>query len=327
MRDWEHFRAVRDTLEVAFRGSRADLERVTALRLQSALVLIFLAGRCVHLAQAGVDLVLAGGAYTNVTIAVGLGAACAVESVILAVVTLRAGRLVRAALLVDGLFGMAALVAMSVATVATRGRAGSLNWMLPYTVGTAAGLGLVASGDLETGAPRGRGPGAWWRRSTANGAMRRGGTDRLASLWPPVLALVLAGAYLVSVSVPQRLPDEGVAQIWGNAANYPLFFAVAALAMFVLRRRLAVIASRNAEVTQAAAKLAHEAQWRAVTVDVFGPVVDLLDRVADLGAGKVPVSVRDEAGRLIWMIEAVRPLERDMPLDAAPSSGNTIVTP
>lgn len=44
-----------------------------------------------------------------------------------------------------------------------------------------------------------------------------------------------------------------------------------------------------------------------MTVDVFGPVLELLDNLAVIGE-QVPASLRAEAGRLIRLIEAVNPL-------------------
>lgn len=314
---------VRDVVVLTFRGSRSDLERVTALRLQAALLLVFLAVRCVHLGQAGVDLALAGSAYTHEGLALGLGLACVVESALFAAVSLRGRRLRRSALLADALFGVVGLGLMLAATSATPGRAGSLNWMLPYSVATATGLGLVALGDLVGGPARGddAGLGALGPRRGRGGEAHQQ-PPRAAlfdGLWPLGVALGLGGAYVASVYLPHRLADEHPAQIWGNAANYPVFFAAAVLAVVVLRRRLALISSRNAEVTRAAAQLAHEAHWRAVAVDVFGPVIDLLDRVADLHDGEVPTPLRNEADRLISMIEAVRPLEVGLSSDPAPS--------
>ena len=63
---------------------------------------------------------------------------------------------------------------------------------------------------------------------------------------------------------------------------------------------------RNAEAMRQAAELSHEAHWRALTVDVFGPVLELLDRLEAVG-DEVPAPVRDEAARLISLIEAVKP--------------------
>jgi hypothetical protein len=288
----------REVVALTFRGSRSDLERVTGLRFEAALVLIFLATRCVHLGQAAVDLSLAGSRYTREMVAVGLGGACLVESLILAAVCLRIGRLSPAAMLADAAFGAVGLGVMAVATTAMPGRAGSLDWMLPYTVATAAGLGLLAGGDLIARPdPR--------ARSGTAGSMVTG------RRWPGAVAVALAAVYVVSVVLPRRLPDEHWAQIGGNTANYVVFFAAACLAKLFVRQRLSLIASRSAEVTRAAAQVAHEAQWRAVAVDVFGPVVALLDGVAQAEDGKLAASITQEADRLISMIEAVRPLDGD----------------
>ncbi len=138
----------REVRELTFRGSRAELERATALRLQAAVVLLFLAARCFHLGQAGVDLALAGHAYTVEWLALLLGVACVVESLGVAALTLGARRLTWGRSSPTLVFGVAGLALMAVATSSGPGRTGSLNWMLPYTVATATGLGALAGGDL-----------------------------------------------------------------------------------------------------------------------------------------------------------------------------------
>jgi hypothetical protein len=167
---------MRELVAGEFAGSRDDLELVTALRLQAVIVLVFLAARFVHLGQAAVDLALAGDAYTRETLAVAVAGLCVVESAVFAALVLDARRLSRSALLCDAAFGAAALLAMSLATTSTPGRAGSLNWMLPYTVATATGLGAVTLGDVAGAQPSLRG-----------------------RLWPPAVALGLAAAYVASV--------------------------------------------------------------------------------------------------------------------------------
>ncbi len=290
-------RVSREVLTLTFRGSRAELELATALRLQAAVVLIFLAVRCVHLGQAGVDLALAGGSYSTEWLAVGLGVACLLESAAIAAVALGARRLTRGAILADAAFGVAGLGVMALATASGPGRASSLNWMLPYTVATATFLGALAGGDLVDS------------RTVLRGRRDRVAWSRVSNyrLWPAVLALGLGAAYVASAYLPHRLVHDQPGQIWGDAANYLVFFAAGALTMEVARRRVSAMAARNAEVTAAAAEVAREAQWRAVAVDVFGPVLALLDRVIALADGEVPESVREEAGRLIAMIDAVRP--------------------
>ena len=106
-------RIARDVLSPTFRGSRRELELATAFRLEAAVVLIFLAARCVHLGQAVVDLGLAGGAYAHERLALGVGVACWLESVTFAVFVLGARRLSRGALLGDAVFGVAGLAVCS----------------------------------------------------------------------------------------------------------------------------------------------------------------------------------------------------------------------
>lgn len=57
-----------------------------------------------------------------------------------------------AALVADAAFGLGGLALLSAATSTALGRAGSLTWMLPYTVGTTVGCGLVAARDLRAAA-------------------------------------------------------------------------------------------------------------------------------------------------------------------------------
>lgn len=289
-------RVAREVFALTFRGSRGDLEHAAALRLQAAVVLLFLAVRCVHLGQAGIDLALAGHQYTVQWLAVALGGACVVESLVVAALTLGPRRLTRGAMLIDTIFGLAGLAAMAIATSSGPGRAGSLNWMLPYTVASATGLGVLAGGDLVYTSSAERG-----------GGQDRGAYTRPALVWPFLGAAALAATYVVSAYLPHRLADDHPGQIWGDAANYVVFFAAGALTLMVARRRVAALSAGNAEVTAAAGEVAREAQWRAVSVDVFGPVIALLDRVVNLPDGEPPAAVRQEANRLIAMIDAVRP--------------------
>ncbi len=279
-------RVVREVRELTFRGSRADLQRTTALRLQAAVVLLFLAVRCFHLGQAGVDLALAGHAYTVAWLALLVGVACVVESLCVAALTLAARRLTWTAILADAAFGAVGLALMAVASSSGPGRTGSLNWMLPYTVASATGLGVLAGGDLVD---------------------NRAAVPARARLWGLVVAIALAGTYVACAYLPHRLAEDQPGQIFGNAAYYLVFFAAGAATLGVTRRLVNAMSTRNAEVATAAAQLAREAQWRAISVDVFGPVSDLLDRVARLADGEVPAAMREQADRLIPMIDAVNP--------------------
>jgi hypothetical protein len=290
--EWHPARLAREAFALTFRGSRRDLEEVTAGRVLAALLFLLLVTRCFHIAQAGIDLAAGHGAYTRPGLAAWLAIACVAESVLFAVVGVRARRLTVGAMLGDAMFGVAGLAVMSAATTATPGRAGSLNWMLPYTVTTAVGLGLLFAGDAAPESAAGGRRARWLRPSLIARAALSG---------------ALAAAYIVSVSLPRRLPGDGSTQLWANDANYAIFFLAAVLTAVLLRRWLAVISRRNAEAVSQAAQLSQEAYWRAVTVDVFGPVLELLDRLDVIGE-HVPASLRQEAGRLISLIEAVNPL-------------------
>ena len=238
------------------------------------------------------------GAYTRPPLAVGLAVACVAESVAWTLVQLRAQRLTVGALLGDAVFGMAGLAVMSAATTAAPGRAGSLNWMLPYTVVTAVGFGLLAAGDLR--------PAVGVAGPDADAEPRHG----LFLASRSTVVLTLAAAYLLSVSLPRRL-DPPV-QLWTNDANFVWFFGASLVVSVLLRRWLTLISTRNAEAMRQAAELSHEAHWRALTVDVFGPVLELLDGLEAIGDA-VPVQFRREAERLIRLIEAVKPRPSRVP--------------
>jgi hypothetical protein len=219
--------------------------------------------------------------------------------VVWALVQLRGQRLTTGALLGDAVFGVAGLAVMSAATTAAPGRAGSLNWMLPYTVVTAVGFGLLAAVDLQ---PAGGAAGLVVGEEPRHGLF-------LVSRAAAVVAL--AGAYLLSVILPRGL-DPPV-QLWTNDANFAWFFGAALVVSVLLRRWLILIGTRNAEAIRQAAELSHEAHWRALTVDVFGPVLELLDGLEAIGDA-VPDQFRHEAERLISLIEAVKPRPSRVPL-------------
>jgi hypothetical protein len=301
----------REAFTGAFQGSRRELAEVTAWRMQAGLLFVWLAARGAHLAQAGIDLAVGRGAYTRPGLAEGLAVACLVESALFAVVTIRAQRLTLWPLLADAAFGIAGLAVMSAATTAAPGRAGSLNWMLPYTVATCVGVALLSASDSHL-APGTRPARASWPRWLSLPAAQA------------VTVTALSAAYLVSVNVPRRLPQDDPLLLWGNAANYVGFFLAAFVLAVLLRRWLARIGQRNDEAARRAEELSHAAHWRALTVDVFGPVLELLDELAVVGE-VVPVSLRSEAGRLIRLIDAVRP-DAEETAAASPSDESGGVT-
>lgn len=295
---WSATRLAREAFALTFRGSRQNLAEVSTRRTQAALLFLVLAARCVILAQAGIDVAVGSGAYTRPPLAAGLAVACAAESVAWALVQLRAQRLTAGASLGDAVFGVAGLAVMSAATTMAPGRAGSLNWMLPYTVVTAVAFGLLAASDLR---PAGDVTGPGVGEQLRHGLLLVSRSAGVATL---------AAAYLLSVSLPRRLGPP--VQVWTNDANFAWFFGAALVVSVLLRRWLTLISTRNAEAMRQAAELSHEAHWRALTVDVFGPVLELLDGLEAIG-DTVPGPLRREAERLIRLIEAVKPRPSRVP--------------
>ncbi len=285
------------------------MEIATALQLEEGMVLLFLAVRCVHLGQAGIDLALAGRSYTTEWLALTLAVICVAESVGVASATLspRVRRLTSRAIVADAAFGVVGLGVMALATTSGPGRAGSLNWMLPYTVASATGLGVVSAGELvdrsSAGSLLADNPRTWGRRV-------------LARAWPLVLALGLGGAYVASAYLPHRLGEDQAGQIWGNAANYLGFFLVGAFTVKAGRYGVRAISARNTEVNGASAQVAHELLLRDVEDQIFTPVLALLGRAVNLEDGEVPGHMRQEADKLMSIIDAVRPHERTGSLDA-----------
>jgi hypothetical protein len=292
-----------------FTGSPAAPDRVTAGRIGSGLLVMVLAARVVHVAQALVDVTIGGPAYTHPRAAFALAMTCLAESAVLAAVLLRRGELTVPPLVFDTAFGVGGLAGMSYAMGDTSGRSSSLNWMLPYSVGTAAALGLAVTGRfaLAPGQDSGTGelqPG------------RQSGRRIPPVLMPVALMAVLTAAYVVFQLVP-RPTDASSSDIVANAANYPLFFLGAAALARSLRRRLDELTRRNAQAQREAAAVARAAQERLVLVDVFGPVFDLLDETARL-EGPVPPPLQKEAGRLIDLIDALHSPE---PFREQPDTG------
>jgi hypothetical protein len=62
-------RLAREAFAPTFQGSRRDLAQITAWRVQAGLLFLWLAARCVHLSQAGIDLAAGSNAYTHPALA------------------------------------------------------------------------------------------------------------------------------------------------------------------------------------------------------------------------------------------------------------------
>jgi hypothetical protein len=277
----------RAAVRPSFTGSRADLGRSAVLRVDAGLLVIFLGGRAIHLLQAIVDVAVSHSSYTHPTAALVALFACFAESSLVAIVLLAKQRLVMPVLLADAVFGLLGLGLLSYATTMTPGRTGTIDWMLPYTVATAAGLGLLAAQCHFD--------------DTSKTLIRH----RHGWLGAPV-ALLLAVGYAASVSLPRLGPGESVPQVVENACNYPLFYLCTAALSWGLYRRLKVITAADEKASQEAAQLAEQAQLLTMAGDVFGPVLDLLDRATEI-ADEVPLALREEAARLMCLIDAINP--------------------
>ncbi len=276
----------RDAVSRRVAGSRAEIERLTVARIDASLLVFVLSARLIHLFQAAIDVTIGGAAYSHPRAAQLAAAGCVVESLLLSAALVRRRRLTMPLLVADAAFGLVGLGVLSYATASTVGRTGSINWMLPYTVVTATALGLLAGRDRGADA---------------------GGGSRWKCAWRGCAAsLVLAVSYAASISLPGLVPGERAAQVIANAGNYVVFYVGGAAVSIALRRQLRMIAAANEAAKREASQVADESQWRLVAVDVFGPVLDLLERAAEM-EDYVPSSLRHEADRLIDLIEATNP--------------------
>jgi hypothetical protein len=268
-----------------------DVEQVMAARIRASLVVVFLSARLFHLAQAAIAVAVARSTFTRPHLAEALAAACLVESACLGWVLLRDRELSLRVLVCDAVFAAAGLVVMSAALSADLDRmTGSLDWMLPYSIATGAGLGLVALGRIAPADSTGE---------------SRFGLGRNAGRVAGAAALVvgLASTFVLVSVLPAHAAKPG--DLVADALFYPVFFVAAAGLAWLLQSRVRVVAAENQRVQAEAAEVARQAQWRVVLVDVFGPSLDLFERAATL-TDEVPESLQREAARLIDVIEGLR---------------------
>ncbi len=258
---------------------RKGVDQVTAARIRATLVVVFLSARLFHLTQALIAIAVARATFTRPWLAEVLAAGCLIESIVLTWVLTRRRELSLGVLVGDAVFAAAGLAVMSAALSANLDQmTGSLNWMLPYSIATCAGLGLVAIGQSD---PRSA------RRFAAATAFVAG----------------LAATFVLASVLPVHGANPG--DVVADALFYPVFFAAAASLAGLLQSRVRVISAETERVQAEAAEVARQAQWRVVLVDVFGPSLDLFERAARL-SDDVPESLRHEAARLIDVIESLR---------------------
>ena len=284
-------RAGPSVFRLAFTSSVASMgkdgDQVTAARIRATLVVVFLSARLFHLTQAVIAIAVARATFTRPWLAEVLAAACVVESAALSWVVLRRRELSLGVLIGDGAFAAAGLVVMSVALSASLDQmTGSLDWMLPYSIATCAGLGLVALGPID---------------SARIG--RALDTGRLTLAGAAAVVAMLATTFVLASVLPAHGARSG--DVTADTMFYPVFFVAAACLAGLLQSRVRVIAAETERVQAEAAEVAKQAQWRVVLVDVFGPSLDLFERAARL-TDEVPEPLRLEAGRLIDVIEGLR---------------------
>lgn len=287
---------------------------VTRRRMGTILLSLFALVRCVHLGQAVIDVAVGARVYTQPLLAATWAAACVAESGVLLGWSWRRRRLELTAMLADAVFGLGGLGVLSVAMAGTLGRLDTLNWMLPYTVGTSIGLGFALASTEEDGHPiepagagepaqRGAGPAHGigdGRRGALPPRWIRDLIDRRLVAVAVTVALLAAG-YLASVLLPQRLLDETTHDLMQNLANYPLFLLVSLMLTVVARRRVATVEALTKEAEELAARTGREATAVSLTKEYFNPVVDVMKRVADDPA--TAVLLREAAKELLNRID------------------------
>lgn len=158
---------------------------------ERTVVLSMLTVRLVHLAQGAICVATGWRRYRRPWLAAGLLGAATIESAIVGGSAFRAGRQSEVGVWADNLFGVAGLVVMA-ASCTDADRTTSLNWMLPYTVTSAA-----ATASLD---------GARWRSGAAAG--------------------VLGGTYALSVARAVKRGDAVASTAVANTASYAGFAAM-----------------------------------------------------------------------------------------------------
>jgi signal transduction histidine kinase len=260
-------------------ASDQDRER---LLLTQAMVLTFLAVRAVHLSQGYLDLATGWGQYHHPVLAAAVTAGCTGESAWIIVRSWRRGRLDPGAVMVEVACGVAALFLL---TAALRGsdRTTSLNWMLPYTVGTAvaAALALRARPALLTAAAL--------------------GTLYLVSVWPQVIA----GRGAAPTAIV-------------NAVSYLGFFAVAALLRAVLLYLADLLQQARAESLMRGEQLAAERERARQHMLIHDSALQTLEAIAKgwgEGGSALRLRAQQEAQRLRLALRHDQPGDAGAPCD------------
>lgn len=245
-------------------GSASDQNRERLL-LTQAMILTFLAIRAVHLSQGYLDLATGWHAYPHPALAAAAAAGCTGESAWIIVRSWRRGRLDPRAVTADVACGVAALFLLA---GALRGgdRTTSLNWMLPYSVGTVVAAALALRVRLAL------------LVSAALGALY------LMSVWPEVAQ---GGGPATTAIV--------------NTASYLGFFAVAALLRNVLLYLADLLRQARSESAMRGEQLAAEQERARQYMLIHDSALQTLEAIAKgWGEGNSALRLRaqQEACRL-----------------------------
>jgi len=186
-----------EAVENAGSGTQVHIERWASW--------MYLAVRLVHVAQAGLCIVSGRRAYRRPGLAAGVFSMCAVESAWLVRRCLRNGSIDPMATRVDVGVSMVGLVALGSATY-PEDRTTSLNWMLPYSVGTAVGLGIsvdpLPEGVAEVAALAGV-----YIAVTAAGRAQEGSSSRLVTAMAN--AMSYGGFYAIVAPIYKIMKGNG----------------------------------------------------------------------------------------------------------------------
>ena len=242
---------------------------------ERAVALSMLTVRFVHLVQGVICVASGWRRYRRPWLAAGLLGAATIESAVVGSVAFRAGRHGETGVWVDNAFGVAGLVAMAAAS-AGQDRTTSLNWMLPYTVTSAA-----ATAALDR--PR-------WRSAAAVG--------------------LLGGTYALSVAPAVRRGQAAASTAVANAASYAGFAAVMDIFGRYLRRSAAeFLEARELAVARGRALAAEQERTRQYRMlhDSALQTLEVIGSGAVLDDAAVRRQARRDATRLRALLRGAAP--------------------
>jgi len=251
---------------------------------------MYLAVRLVHVAQAGLCIVSGRRAYRRPALAAAVFSMCAVETAWLVRRCVRNGSIDPMATRVDVGVSMVGLVALGAATH-PEDRTTSLNWMLPYSVGTAVGLGIsvdpIPEGIAEVAALAGV-----YIAVTATGRAQEGSSSRLVTAM-------------------------------ANAMSYGGFYAVVAPLYNVMKRNGRDLDEARNLAQERGEKLAAEHERNRQHRIMHDSAIQTLEAVA-AGLQTDPVAVQAQAGieaRRLRQALASSSLDPDSDCDLDPHTG------